>query len=369
MSALIELPDNETQSNQRLSEAQARALLEQIKAEFDKKPFVPPPVLTQRDAQTIGAYLWPGRFRRRDRSGDETRMFEVAADTRVLAHCRWHTEPKDHPTLVAWHGMEGSTTSAYMLSIADKAHAAGFNVVRVNVRNCGATEHLTPTLYHAGQTEDLRAVIAELIETDRLSHLFVVGFSLGGNLVLKMAGEYGDDPPPEIKGICAVSPSVDLRASCDTTNLPRNWLYHYDFLRHLKRRIKVKHRFFPDLYEVSSLNRIRTIEDFDNSYVAPAFGFENASDYYARASALPFIGRIRIPTLIIHAEDDPFIPFEPLRHPEIGANPYVLVVATERGGHVAFVSANTDHEDRFWAENRVVEFCNLVDSATSTSHL
>src|SRR5437660_11266814 len=117
MAALIELPENATQSNHRLSEARARALLAQVRAEFDKRPFVPPPILTQRDAQTIGAFLWPGRFRRRDRSGDEARLFDVAAGTRVLAHCRWHMQRMDHPTLVAWHGLEGSTNSAYMLSI------------------------------------------------------------------------------------------------------------------------------------------------------------------------------------------------------------------------------------------------------------
>ncbi|HSV33250.1 MAG TPA: alpha/beta fold hydrolase [Pyrinomonadaceae bacterium] len=362
MSALVELPQpqNENELQDLVNVARVRALLEMVTDEFDKKPFVPPPIFAQRDAQTIGAFLWPGRFRRRDDSGDEARLFAVEPGTRVLAHCRWHAQRTDHATLVAWHGLEGSTNSAYMLSIAEKAYGAGFNVVRVNVRNCGATEHLTPTLYHAGQTDDLRAVIAELIEQDRLSRLFVVGFSLGGNLVLKMAGEYGDDPPAEIKGVVAVSPSIDLRASCDLTNQPRNWLYQYEFLRHLKRRLKLKQRLFPDLYDVAGLERVRTIEQFDDCYVAPAFGFENVSDYYARASSLPFIGQIRIPTLIIHAEDDPFIPFEPLRDPSIAANPYVLLVTTERGGHVAFVSANTDHEDRFWAENRVVEFCRMA---------
>jgi uncharacterized protein len=355
--SLIDSP--QTQPQERLSEASVRAVLAQVASEFDKKPFVPHSMFTGGDAQTLAAHFWPGRFRP-DHVTDEPRLFEVDRDTRVLAHCRWQAERAKSPTIIVWHGMEGSTASGYMLSTADKAFAAGFNVVRVNYRNCGATEHLTPTLYHAGQTSDLRAVLEELIARDHLSRLFILGFSLGGNLVLKLAGECGEYPPPELKGLCAVSPSIDLRASCDLTNRPRNWLYRHSFLLHLKRRIKIKQQLFPELYDSTPLTAIRSIEQFDNHYVAPAFGFESVSDYYAKASSRPLIGRIRVPTLIIHAEDDPFIPFAPLRDPSIAANPYVLLIATERGGHVAFVSANSGNEDRFWAENRVVEFCGMM---------
>src|SRR5204862_4920690 len=170
----------------------------------------------------------------------------VTADSKVLARCRWHAQRLDHPTLVMWHGIEGSITSAYMLSTADKAFQAGFSVVRVNFRNCGGTEHLSPTLYHGGLTDDLRVVLDELIKSDRLSRILIAGFSLGGNMVLKLAGEYGDNPPPEVFGICAVSPSVDLGAS--TTNMAqrRNWIYQQDFLRRLKNRIRRKAKLFPD---------------------------------------------------------------------------------------------------------------------------
>ena len=338
------------------------ALLRQAAHRLRSRPFVPHPLIKQGDIQTIGALLWPARVRGRDQSGDEMRLFEVDHDTQVLARCRWQARPADHTTLVMWHGMEGSTSSAYMLSIADKAFGVGFNVVRVNIRNCGGTEHLTPTLYHAGLTSDLRAVIGELIERDRLPRLLVAGFSLGGSLVLKLAGEYGANPPPQLRAVCAVSPSVDLRASVDLISQRRNWIYHQDFLYHLKHRIKVKQALFPKLYNSEGLNRIRVIEQFDDRFVAPGFGFAGANDYYTRASALPHLGRIRIPTLIIHAEDDPFIPFAPLRNPSIADHPYVLLLSTERGGHVAFISAFVDHEDRFWAENRVVEFCELVGS-------
>jgi predicted alpha/beta-fold hydrolase len=342
-----------------LNEPSVSALFERIAHALKTRPFVPHRIIKRGDAQTIGAYLWPRRFRLRDRTQDEERLFQVEPGSQVLARCRWQLDRVTHPTLVMWHGMEGSTASSYMLTTTDKAFRAGFNVVRVNFRNCGGTEHLSPTLYHGGLTGDLRAVIAELIEQDHLSQLFIAGFSLGGNMVLKLAGEYGESPPPELMAICAVSPSIDLRASTNLIARRRNWIYQQDFLRRLKNRIKVKERLFPDLYDSSGLSGIRSVEQFDNNYVAPAFGFADANDYYAKASSLPFISRIRIPTLIIHAEDDPFIPFEPLRDPSIAANPYVLLIATERGGHVAFVSVHAG-EDRFWAESCLVEFFKLI---------
>jgi predicted alpha/beta-fold hydrolase len=336
-----------------------RALLAQIRRDFAAKPFVPQRFLTQGDAQTIGAYLWPRRFRAGDHAGDEERLFEVEPGSQVLAHCRWQAQRTEHPTLVIWHGMEGSTASNYMLSTAEKIFRIGFNVMRVNYRNCGGTEQLSETLYHGGLTSDLHAVIAELIERDRLPSLCVAGFSLGGNMVLKMAGEYGNDPPPELRAICAVSPSIDLRASTSLIARRRNWIYQQDFLRRLKNRIRIKEKLFPDRYDASRLRGVRSVEQFDNQYVAPHFGFADANDYYAQASSRPLIGRIRVPTLIIHARDDPFIPFEPLLDPSIISNPYVLLLATARGGHVAFVSSSPG-EERFWAENRLVDFFTQV---------
>jgi predicted alpha/beta-fold hydrolase len=331
------------------------ALLAGLARTFASKPFIPHRLLKWGDAQTIGAYLWPRRFSSADRTGDEERLFEVEPGSQVLARCRWQPQPTEHPTLVIWHGMEGSTTSSYMLTTAAKMFRAGFNVVRVNYRNCGGTEHLSPSLYHGGLTSDLSAVLEELISSDRLPALFVAGFSLGGNMVLKLAGEYGDNAPAELKAICAVSPSIDLRASTSLIARRRNWIYQQDFLRRLKKRIRVKEKLFPEVYDSSLLRGVRSVEQFDNRYVAPYFGFADANDYYAQASSRPLIGRIRVPTLIIHAKDDPFIPFDPLRDPEIAANPYVLLIATDRGGHVAFVSSSSG-EERFWAECRLVEF-------------
>ena len=346
--------------------ASLKILREQLTQKLKSLDFIPHRVFQRGDTQTLAAYAW--RRRPNDRTGDEERLFQVEPGSQIMARCRWQSNRAPHPTLVMWHGMEGSTASAYMVSTADKAFRAGFNVVRVNVRNCGGTEHLSPTLYHGGLTHDARRVIEELIETDHLPRLFVAGFSLGGNMVLKLAGEYGDDPPPEMLGICAVSPTVDLRASTLHMALRRNWIYQQDFLRRLKNRLRRKKKLFSDLYDITGLEDIHSIEAFDDRFVAPAFGFADARDYYAKASSLPFIKHIRIPTLIIHAEDDPFIPFAPLRDASVAANPYVLLRATQRGGHVAFLSANSQDEDRFWAENRLIEFCQVIAENVNGHH-
>ena len=288
-------------------------------------------------------------------------MFEVAPGVRVLAHCRWQTERDQSPTIVVWHGIEGSTSSNYMQAIAEKGSRAGFNVIRVNFRNCGGTEHLTETIYHGGLSADLAAVVKELLEKDHISKMILVGFSLGGNLVLKLAGEYGDNPPREILGVCAVSPSIDLSASADMILKRSNWLYHRDFVRRLKQRIRTNHKLYPERYDVSALDEVQTLREFDDRYTSVAHGFADANDYYYRSSSLRVIDHIRIPTVIIHAEDDPFIPITPLQYPAVADNPYILLLAPHEGGHVAFIAGDRkDDSDRFWAENRVVEFCQLA---------
>lgn len=349
---------------QGMAQQDSSAYLVEIARRLEAKPFKPHPLFTNGHAQTLGAYAWPRRALLLSGLGDEDRMFEVEADVRLLAHCRWQrAEPKEqHPTMLLIHGLEGSSASRYILGSAEKAYRLGFNVLRLNLRNCGDTEHLTRTLYNSGMSGDIRAVIHELIERDRLQRIFLVGFSMSGNIVLKLAGEDADGIPREVSGICAVSPSVDLSSCAEAINLRANWVYKQSFLRSLRRRIRNKKKLYPDLYDTSALHLVRTIRDFDERYTAVDGGYEDADDYYRRASALRLIPSIRVPSLIIHAQDDPFIPFQPLRDASVTSNPYVLLLAPSRGGHVGFVAADTfGGEDRFWAENRAVEFCRLVN--------
>jgi predicted alpha/beta-fold hydrolase len=345
--------------NTPLGLAEVRTFLASAAEVFARKSFKVHRFFTGGHAQTLAAYAWPRRYRFQAPQ-DQERIFEIEENVKVLAHCRWQPNAAKHSTIVLWHGIEGSTASVYMIAMAHKAFGAGFNVVRVNFRNCGGTEHLTPTLYHGGMSGDLRAVIKELIEKDGLKRIFPIGFSLGGNLVLKLAGEYGSNPPKEVVGVCAVSPSVDLKASTDLIMKGANWIYHQDFLRRLKKRIKAKHKLFPQLYDLKRLLLVQTIRDFDEQFTAAAHGFTNAEDYYYRSSSLRVIHDISVPTLIVHAEDDPFIPFTPLRDEAFAANPYILLLETKRGGHVAFISDTDQSEDRFWAENRALEFCRLA---------
>ena len=336
-------------------EAVGRALLE--------KPFRPHRRFASGHAQTIARHFWPRqRELLREAADDEERLFEVEPGVRVLVRCRWQQRRQGAPTILLVHGLEGSSESTYVLGTADKAYRAGFNALRLNIRTCGGTQHLAPTLYHSGLSEDLRAVIEELIARDRLAEIYLAGFSLGGNQSLKLAGELGPNAPPALRGVAAVSPSIDLAACADRIKRRENWLYSRSFLASLRRRIRHAQRLYPERYGRTPLRRARSIREFDELFTAPHCGFRDADDYYARASSLQFVGRIRVPTLIIHAEDDPFIPFEPLRHPSLRDNPHVLLLAPRHGGHVGFVAdtAAPHDPDRFWAESRVVEFCSLL---------
>jgi predicted alpha/beta-fold hydrolase len=339
------------------------ARLREVARAFRAKPFVPHPLLRGPHAQTVAASMQPGRRRsfREENALYESRLFEVEPGTSVLLRCRWQAERRRAPTLLLLHGLEGSTESLYMLGTARKAFRAGFNVVGMNMRNCGGTEHLAATLYHSGLTQDFARVLdEELAGREGLGEIFVAGFSMSGNMILRLAGDYGADAPPHLAGVAAVSPSIDLHSCADALERRANALYRTSFVRNLRRRVERKSRFRPGVYDTRGLRRVRTIRQFDEHYTAPHAGFEGASDYYDRTGSRAVIPRIRVPALVIHSTDDPLIPAEPFRDPGIASNPNVLLVLTERGGHVGFISAPAPGEDRHWAENRVVEFCRLL---------
>ena len=339
--------------------------LDSVGRTLREKPFRPHRRFASGHAQTIARHFWPRqRDLLRSAAGDEERLFEVEPQVRVLVRCRWQQRRLSAPTVLIVHGLEGSSESTYVLGTAEKAHRAGFNTLRFNIRTCGGTQHLAPTLYHSGLSGDLRAVIEELIARDGLAEIYLAGFSLGGNQSLKLAGELGDGAPAELRGVAAVSPSIDLAACAERIRRRENWLYSRSFLASLRRRIRRAQQLYPERYGAHRPRRPRSIREFDELYTAPHCGFRDADDYYDRASSLQFIARIRTSTLIVHAEDDPFIPFESFRHPSIDANPDVLLLAPRHGGHVGFVADTAPPDpDRFWAENRVVEFFGLLSKA------
>ncbi|MDT7807885.1 MAG: uncharacterized protein QOJ70_1698 [Acidobacteriota bacterium] len=339
------------------------ARLREVARAIGEKPFVPHSLLGGAHAQTIAASLHPSRHKsfQAERGLYESRLVEVEAGTRVLLRCRWQEARRAAPTLLLLHGLEGSSDSLYVLGTAQKAFRHGFNVVAMNMRNCGGTEHLAGTLYHSGMTEDIRRVLLEeLAGRESLSEVFLVGFSMSGNMVLRLAGDYGREAPEALAGVAAVSPSIDLSACADALERRANALYRMSFVKNLRRRVLRKSLLRPDLYDTRGLRRVRTIRQFDECYTAPHGGYRDAADYYERTSSRLVVPDIRVPTLIIHALDDPLIPAEPFRDPGIAANPDVLLVLTTHGGHVGFLSAPARGEDRHWAENRIVEFCHMM---------
>ena len=284
------------------------------------------------------------------------RYFDVDHDARVVADCHWQAEPWKHATIVALHGLNGSSGAHYMRGIAAKAFARGMNVVRLNQRNCGDTEHLSAGLFHSGLTADAAHVVAELIAVDGLNTIAVVGYSLGGNLALKLAAEYGDTPPRELVAVAAVA-AITLKKKCVAAlEQPGNALYQWNFVKDLKRRMRRKNRFWPGRFDMTRLKQVRTVREFDAAYTAPYFGFASAEDYYHRASAMRIIERIRVPALVITAADDPFVPSNPFRDPKITGNPCLSVAICEHGGHCGFVGPATGEDDGYWAEDRIVEF-------------
>jgi predicted alpha/beta-fold hydrolase len=240
--------------------------------------------------------------------------------------------------------------------MAAKAFARGMNVVRLNQRNCGDTEHLSAGLFHSGLTADVKHVVEELTAVDGLGTLAVAGYSLGGNLALKLAGEYGDHPPPTLRAVAAVSPILEISACVHALERPANTVYQWNFVKDLKRRMRRKDVFRPGRFDLSKLNHIRTVRDFDEAYTAPYFGFANAEDYYHRASAMRVIDRIRVPTLIISAEDDPFVPAAPFRDRRVTGNAHIKLRLCEHGGHCGFVGPKAGTDDGYWAERQIIDF-------------
>ncbi len=286
----------------------------------------------------------------------EDRVLRVDARAQLLLRCHWQPERTRALTLVMVHGLQGSSESPYMLGVGHKALAAGFNLVRMNVRNCGGTAHLSETLYHSGLSGDVQQVVRALLEQEKLPRLALAGYSMGGNMVLKALGEWGGEAPRELVAAAVVCPSMDLGPGADLLERPSNRIYQWYFLRSLKRSYREKARLFPDYFRpLPALRRVRTIRQFDDAITAPAMGFRDAADYYERASSSRVLDRIAVPTLIVHALDDPFVPLLPETRARLEANPAITLIATRHGGHCGFLAPPDGYDGR-WAERRLVEF-------------
>jgi uncharacterized protein len=329
--------------------------------------FIPRPSLTSGHKMTLFAWGNPRYFPRLP--PPTRRYFDVDADSRVAADCHWQPHPREKPTLIALHGLNGSSDAHYMRGLAAKAFGNGLNVILLNQRNCGDTEQLSTGLFHSGLTADAAHVVHELTALDGMPAIAVAGYSLGGNLALKLAAEYGAHPPRTLRAVAAVSPIIEIGECVRALERPANILYQWNFVKDLKRRMRRKERVRPGHFDLSRLAGVRTVREFDEVYTAPYFGFRSAEDYYHRASSLRIIDRISIPTLVITAEDDPFVPSQPFRNPKLVDNPHVDLRICEHGGHCGFVgpsrpaAGSEASDDGYWAEDEIVSFV-LKNSGT-----
>jgi predicted alpha/beta-fold hydrolase len=314
-------------------------------------PFVARRFLRNRHLMTLAGNFLP---RKNNLPAPEECFFRVAEGVQVLCHCHWQPQAEQKPVIIIVHGLEGSSSSQYVIGTASKAWAAGMNVVRMNMRTCGGTERLAPTLYHSGLSGDVGAILQAVVEKKNLRRVGLVGYSMGGNLVLKLAGELGVDAPPELKAVAAVSPAADLAASADAMHDWSNRMYEWKFLRSLMRRFKRKISLFPDIYKKAS-RWPSSIREFDHEITARYCGFSSADDYYTRAAAARVIDKIAVPALVIHAADDPFIRLLPQTREKITANPHVTLLETSHGGHCAFLATPNGYDGR-WAELQIIRF-------------
>lgn len=327
------------------------------------RPFVP--FFRNPHLLTIAGNYW-----RRDldeqRFPVQTNLYETEPGVQVLVHSQ---APALEPIaqLILVHGLEGSSAAGYARSLSQAALEAGCATHRFNMRSCGGTEHLSGrTLYHSGQTSDLLAVIRH-IQGDPLrgsAPIFLAGFSLGGNVVLKLAGELGSSASDLIAGAMAVSTPIDLAACVRQLDKPSNAIYAGRFLARLKDRIRAKERLTPGLFDLSGLDQVRNIYQFDDRFTAQSFAFGSADNYYATQSSNQFLDRIRVPTLLVIAKDDPLIPFAVYEHPAFSTNPYLRLLAVDHGGHLGFISKT---KPRFWLDQVLVHWLVEVRNKVSAS--
>jgi len=321
-------------------------------------PFVP--FFLNPHLLTIAGNYWH-RHLDEQRFPIQAKLYETEPGVQVLVHSQAPTgEPMAQLILV--HGLEGSSAAGYARSLAQAALEAGCVTHRFNMRSCGGTEHLSGrTLYHSGQTSDLLAVIRQL---PRSAPIFLVGFSLGGNVVLKLAGELGASASDLIAGVIAVSTPIDLAACVRQLDKPSNLIYARRFVTRLKERVRAKEQLTPGLFDLAGLDLVRNIYDFDDRFTAQEFAFGSADNYYATQSSNQFLDRIRIPTLLVQAKDDPLIPFAVYNHPAFSTNPYLRLLAVEHGGHLGFISKT---KPRFWLDRVLVNWVLEVRNKVTAS--
>lgn len=330
----------------------AKTRMEKLKMDVHFPTFRPHPLVPGGHLQTIlGCYF----FRQPVPYTAARHLVTLPDGDQIVLHDdrpqKW--QPGD-PVALLVHGLGGSHLSGYMQRGASKLNAHGVRVFRMDLRGCGAGLGLAKHLCHAGRSEDVAAALQDINHRCMHSPSVVIGFSMGANMVLKLAGEWGEQSPENVLGVMAVAPPVDLQACCTELQQTARGFYDQMFVRGLRQYIALRERSAPNVNTLVLPASVRRIKEFDTHITAPLSGFRDADDYYDQASSGPYLTKISVPTLIVAAADDPIVPVASVQQARI--SDAVKLIVADGGGHLGYVAAKSKDPDCRWLDWRVVEW-------------
>jgi len=314
---------------------------------IERSSYRPPPGFRNGHIQTI----YPNLFRRVN--GIVYHRERIQTDDNDFLDLDWSCVNSNRIAILS-HGLEGNTQRTYMLGMSKSLNNNGWDAVAWNFRGCSGEINKQLQFYHSGFTEDLHRIVRHVAGQDRYREIALIGFSMGGNLTIKYLGEQKELLISKVKKAVAFSVPCDLQGSAEAMARWRNRIYMSRFLRMLREKVRAKELQMPGEISSKGFGKIRNFRQFDDRYTAPLHGFENAIDYWTKASCRQFIPDIRIPTLLVNALDDPFLSLKCYPYEEAKSHSDFVMETPSSGGHVGFVTFNSDGS--YWNEKRTIEF-------------
>lgn len=263
----------------------------------------------------------------------------------------WSVKSEENLAII-FHGLESSSERAYVRGMANKFNDLGWSVVAINFRGCSGETNKLFRSYHSGSSDDIQFIVDYIIQNKNYNQIVLIGFSLGGNAMLKYLGETAENISEKIKAAIAISVPCDLSSSAKKLALRENYIYMKRFINKLRVKLLLKHQLYPDMIDVNRIHSMINFKDVDDLYTGPAHGYKDAEEYYSKCSSLQFLSKINIPTLILNAVDDPFLSPECFPIQEANENKNIFLEITPAGGHVGFKT----NSGEYWQEKRAVEF-------------